>query len=489
MKKSISIIGAGFSGMAAAAVLGKNGYDVNVFEKNSAPGGRAAVLKEKGFTFDMGPSWYWMPEIFDQFYNYFGKSASDFYDLNRLDPSYRIFFDKEDYYDISANPDKIYDFFDKMEVNGANKLRRFLKDAKQKYDIGVKDLVYRPGHSMFEYVNSTVMKNILNLSVFKSYDKHMRSYFKNPKLYPILQFPIIFLGAMPRNTPALYSLMNYADLMLGTWYPMGGMGEVSKAFYKIAQDNGVNFHFNNEIRDINIDNQTIKSIGRNGSTKMVDYLIGSGDYYHIEQQLLPEANRQYSDKYWDKRVLAPSALLFFVGVNKSVPNLLHHNLFFDEDFEEHAENIFTDQKWPDKPLLYVSATSKTDPSVAPKGKENLVILIPIASGIQDIEEIRDRYWNIIVRRIEKISGLNIENEIIYKKSYAINDFEKDYNAYKGNAYGLGNTLLQTAFLKPKLKSRKLSNLYYCGQLTTPGPGVPPAIISGQVVANEILKQG
>jgi phytoene desaturase len=487
MAEQIIIIGSGFSGLSAAAMLAKQGLDVTILEKNATPGGRARKYSEEGFTFDMGPSWYWLPDVFDDYFKIFNKKTSDFYDLKRLDPSYKVFYSDNESYNIPASIDGIYSFFDKMEAGSSRKLDAFLKEAEYKYEVGVKNLVYKPSKSIFEFMNWDVMKGMFKLHILKSFEKYVKQNFKNEKLHPLLYFPIIFLGSTPARTPALYNLMNYADMKLGTWYPMGGMFEVVKAFVDIAEQNGVKIHYNQEVTGFDISNGTIKGVKTKDNVFKADRVIGSADYHHIEQNLLNPDYRVYSEKYWDSREMAPSSLLFYIGLDKEIDGLEHHNLMFDEDFYVHAQEIFEDKIWPSKPLLYISATTKTDKSVAPEGKENIVALIPVSPGLEDTDETREKFYKLIIDRMEKLTGQEIGKHVIYKRSYAHRDFEKDYHAYKGNAYGLGNTLKQTAFLKPKIKSKKVSNLFYAGQLTTPGPGVPPSIISGQVAANEVLK--
>jgi phytoene desaturase len=303
-----------------------------------------------------------------------------------------------------------------------------------------------------------------------------------------MEFPILLLGALPQNTPALYSLMNYADIKLGTWYPMGGMHKIIEGMLQVAYAKGVNLKLNENVIEFGFENGRICKIITDHHEYEADVVVAGADYHHVESKLLPSKYQSYSAKYWDKRKMAPSSLLFYIGVNKKLKNVNHHNLFFDEDFTPHAKDIYEHKRWPDKPLFYLSVTSKTDPDVAPEGCENLFVLIPVAPDLEDNEEIREKYYNIVMDRMEELTGQSIRDAVVYKKSYAHNDFVKDYNAFKGNAYGLANTLMQTAILKPSLKSKKLNNLYYTGQLTIPGPGVPPSLISGRVVAEEIAKE-
>lgn len=482
----ISIIGSGFSGLSAASYLAKEGYDVTIFEKHNQAGGRARQFREGDFVFDMGPSWYWMPDIFERFYNDFGKSSSDFYNLVRLSPSYQIFYE-DDVMQIPATLDGLYDLFETIEEGSAEKLKRFLKSAKYKYDVGINEFVEKPSLSISEFIDFRIITASMKLNMFRSLSHEVRSSFKNDKIIQLLEFPVLFLGATPQKIPALYSLMNYADLSLGTWYPMGGMHEIVKAFKSIALEAGVEFRFDSSVEKLNIANGKVNSLLVNEQQAQTDVCISSADYHFTEQKLLDPSVRNYSGQYWNKRVMAPSSLLFYLGVNKKVEGLLHHNLFFDEDFAKHAKEIYTTPKWPSKPLFYVCCPSKTDKSVAPEGMENVFLLMPLAPGIEDSNDMREKYFDIMLERLEKRTGQKIKESICYKKSYCIDNFKEDYNAFKGNAYGLANTLKQTAILKPSLKNKHLKNLYYTGQLTVPGPGVPPSIISGRVVANQVVK--
>lgn len=487
MKQKVGIIGAGFSGLSSASVLAQEGFEVHVFEKHNIPGGRARKFSENGFTFDMGPSWYWMPDVFERFFNRFGKKTEDFYTLERLDPAYRVFYGKDDYLDVPSGRENIIQLFESIEKGSREKLDKYLQQAEYKYQAGVNDLVYKPALSFTEFLKLRYLKDLFRLDLFKTMDRYVKENFRDPRIYPLLQFPVIFLGATPKRTPALYSLMNYSDFELGTWYPKGGMYQVVEAMYQLAESLGVIFHFNSEVTEIQINKNRIEAIVINGEKFMTDFLIASADYRFVEQKLLPAPYRKYSEKYWESREMSPSSLIFYLGINKKLQQFRHHTLFFHESFEQHANAIFEHPEWPEKPLLYTSCTSMSDPSTAPEGMENLMVLIPVASGLKDTEETRNKYYQLILNELERLTGQNIRDHVVFKKIYAHNDFEKDYHAFKGNAYGLGNTLMQTAFLKPSIRNKKLPNLLYTGQLTTPGPGVPPTIISGQVVSDYLIK--
>ena len=486
MKPTATIIGSGFSSLSAATSLADKGFDVTIIEKNSSAGGRARKFDHEGFMFDMGPSWYWMPDVFETFFARFGKKPSDYYTLKRLDPSYRVFFSDE-HIDMPASMQGLIDLFEEREKGAGESLKKFLADASIKYDAGINDLVKKPSLSIFEFAKWKVVKGLFQLDLFSNFHDFARKYFKDPKLLSIIEFPVLFLGAMPKETPALYSLMNYADLKLGTWYPMGGMHKIIEGMVKLAEEKGVKFRYDEAAEKINSNGKLTVKTSKGEYTP--DYVVGGADYAHIEQHLLDEKDRQYTAEYWDKRVMAPSCLIYYIGVNRRIPNLHHHNLFFDTDFDAHATEIYKTKQWPKNPLFYVCAPSVTDDTVAPENCENLFFLIPIATGINgDSEELRDKYFKVVIDRLKEKTGVDITENITFKRSYSVSDFVSDYNAFKGNAYGLANTLFQTAFLKPRIKHKKIKNLYYTGQLTSPGPGVPPSLISGQVVADYILKK-
>lgn len=485
MIKNISIIGSGFSALAASCYLAKAGHNVIVYEKNSSIGGRARQLKQKGFTFDMGPSWYWMPDVFERFFGDFGKKSSDYYELIKLNPAYNVYYGINDFISISDNIDAIEKTFESIEKGSGKHLRDFMTIAKSNYDIAIKDLVYRPGISPLELVTLETTKKLGQF--FSTISRDVKRKFKNPKLIQILEFPVLFLGAKPSDTPSFYSFMNYADFGLGTWHPKTGMYDVVKAMESLAKQLGVVFKTNSNIEKIIVENKIATAIVVNGERIDSDMVLSGADYHHTET-LLDKEFRVYSEKYWETRVFAPSSLLFYVGFNKKIENVSHHALFFDVDFQQHAADIYDNPKWPDAPLFYANFPSKTDETAAPKGMESGFFLIPLAPGIKDTEELREEYFDKIINRFEKITQQSVKDNIVFKQSFCKNDFVNDYNSYKGNAYGMANTLLQTAFLRPKLKSKKVENLYFTGQLTVPGPGVPPALISGKLVAELIKKK-
>jgi phytoene desaturase len=484
--KHITIIGSGFAGLSAAAYMAKEGHQVTVIEKNEQAGGRARSFKSAGFTFDMGPSWYWMPDIFESFFKDFGKQPNDFYQLIRLDPSYQVLWEDLQL-PLPANFTELKTVFESLEKGAGNQLELFLKEAAYKYEVGIHKFVEKPGLSITEFFTLDVAKSVFKIDLLTSIHTHVRKYFSNPKLIQIAEFPILFLGALPKNTPALYSLMNYADMKLGTWYPMGGMTELVKGMEQLAMNLGVQFKFNESVISFEYQNKSISKVITNINTYPTDAVIAACDYHHLETAVLAPNYRNYTDDYWEKRKMAPSSILIYLGINKKLKNILHHNLLFDAPFDQHAQELYTQPQWPSDPLMYVNCTSASDPSVAPEGNENLMVLIPTAPGLIDTEEIKEAYFKKAMAKLEKHFGEDIESHIVYKRIYAAKNFIADYHAFKGNAYGLANTLDQTAILKPSIKNKHLHNLIYAGQLTVPGPGVPPAIISGKLAAQLTLK--
>ena len=485
--QSVVVIGGGIAGISTACYLQKYGFKVTLLEQHPSLGGRARVWKKDGFIFDMGPSWYWMPDIFEEFFRDFGTSREAHYDLLRLDPSYRVIFSDNDIWDIPAGSSKVGQLFEQYEEGAASRLTNFLEEGRVKYEAGMFDYTRRPSLSITEIFDYRMLKEVFRLRMFSSFGRYVRKTFKDERIRKLVEFPVLFLGATAEKTPALYSMMTYADMSLGTWYPVGGMGKIVEGMESVARGLGVNIITESKVTAFRMDNRssTISKVVAGDIEYSADIVIGSGDYHHIETEILDSQWRSYSDRYWETRVMAPSCLLFYLGLNTKIPNLQHHTLFFDEDFGPHADSIYETKKWPEKPLLYVCAPSKSDLSVAPQGGENLFLLIPVAADLLDTDVERSRYREYALRKVSRLVGINVANHIVVERYFGVTDFKREYNSFKGNAYGLANTLFQTAFLKPSMRSKKVQNLYYAGQLTVPGPGVPPSLISGKVVADLI----
>ncbi|WP_153393647.1 phytoene desaturase family protein [Chryseobacterium vaccae] len=487
LRKRIAVIGSGFSGLSAAAYAAKSGNEVHVFEKHDQPGGRARQFRtEQGYVFDMGPSWYWMPDIIEGFFSDFDCKVSDFFKLVSLDPQFEMVFSEEKI-SVPEKNDEIRELFEKTEKGAGKKYDTFMQSAQFKYEVGMKDFVTKPCYNWLEFASLKIAGSALKLDLLSNFRKYVSGYFSDPKLRSLMEFPVIFLGASPQNIPALYSLMNYGGYVLGTKYPMGGFYQLVLGMKDVAEKQGVTFHFNHEVKKINTENGKVVSITANGKDYEFDAVIASSDYHHTET-LISKSLRNYNDAYWKTRTFAPSCLIYYLGIKGKISHLKHHTLFFENNLDDHIDCIYKNKKWPAKPLFYACCPSKTDPDIAPEGCENLFLLLPLTPGIHDEETVREKYLKEMLERIEKHTGeTDLISRIEYKRSYCVSDFISDYNAYQGNAYGLSNTLSQTAVLKPKIRNKKISNLFYTGQLTVPGPGVPPSVISGKIVAGEVNK--
>lgn len=485
MARRIHIIGAGFSSMSAACYLAKEGYEVTVLEQNEKVGGRARQFEQDGFVFDMGPTWYWMPDVFERFFSDFGKRPSDYYQLTKLDPAYTVYFGCNDRIDIPDNPRSIAEVFQREEPGSERQVKAFLDKAKEHYEIAVGEMVYKPGESILELITWRTATRLR--SFLCTIRDEVRATVKSDRLRSILEFPVLFLGAKPQTTPAFYSFMNHADFGLGTWYPKGGMYSVVEAIKNLSIELGVTYKTGVKVTAIECSGKKVTGIEVDGTLEPCDMLLSGADYHHTET-LLPEWARGFSERYWDKKTFAPSALLFYVGFDKKIENVEHHTLCFDVDFDTHAQTIYDSPSWPSNPLFYASFPSITEPSCAPKGCESAIFLIPLAPDLEDDDATRERYFELVISRLESLTNQVLSQHVLFKKSYCVSDFKKDYNAFKGNAYGLANILSQTAFMRPPIRSKKLSNLFFTGQLTVPGPGVPPALISGKLAAQLIKKQ-
>jgi len=486
-KKRIAVIGAGISGLSAAAYLAKAGFAVDVYEKHEGPGGRARQFTAAGYTFDMGPSWYWMPDVFERFFKDFGSSVSDWYRLRLLDPGFEIVFGEGENVQVPYDFTALCSLFDAMEPGAGRRLIDFMRLARFKYERTITDVVYKPGLRLTELLDHRLICAASRFQLFSSIRNQVRKEFRHPHLVALMEFPVLFLGAMPGNTPALYTLMNYAGLKLGTWYPEGGFGSVARGIAAQAERNGARIAYNKQISRIVTKDKLVTGIETGGVTIPYDGVVAAGDYSHMEAQLLPEGYRNYKQEYWEKKIFAPSCLIFYLGLRKTFEGLGHHTLFFEEDIDRHATDIYRKPVWPSKPLFYVCRTTASDKTVAPIGHDNLFLLMPIATGLIDSSSTREAYFELMADRIMRRVGEDIRPYIDYRRSYCISDFIEDYGAFKGNAYGLANTLMQTMIFKPKVRNRKLPNLVYAGQLTVPGPGVPPALISGKIAAGVLAR--
>lgn len=485
--KKVLIIGAGFSGLSLAALLKHSGFDVTVFEKNNECGGRARLWEKDGFKFDMGPSWYLMPEVFDNFFSVFNKKSSDYYELERLDCSYKVFFDKDDYVDVKSHPDELFNIFEKIEQGSGNKLKNYLEQSEKKYTTALDEFLYRDYTSFFDFINKRTIIDGLKLNVFGSLDKFIGKNFKNRRLKQLLEYTMVFLGTAPKDAPAMYSMMSHIDMKQGVFYPHGGLNKVADSIKDLCIELGVEIITNTNIDKININNSIAESVQSNGKTFKGDILISSADYPYIELNCIEKKYRTFNSKYWESRKIAPSMFILYLGLDKKLDKLSHHNLYFSENWNKHFNSIFNCPELPENPCFYLSCISKTDKDSAPANHENVFVLVPIAPGLDINSEASEKYKDYIIQHIENICSEKINEHIKTSRIFTVEDFEKDYNAYKGTALGLSHNLMQTALFRPAHKSKKIKNLFYTGQYTHPGVGVPMVLISSQITADIITK--
>jgi phytoene desaturase len=483
---SVAVVGSGFGGLSTACYLADAGFDVTVLEKNDGLGGRASVLEAEGFKFDMGPSWYLMPDVFERFFDHFGHAPEDFYDLERLDPHYRIFFKDGDTVDITADREEMYDLFDSYEQGAGDALAEYLDTSEEHYGVAMEQFIYEDRPRLRDWVDLDVMRAApIGLQLLGTMDDYVADYFENPKLRQIMQYTLVFLGGAPTNTPAIYNMMSHVDFNLGVYYPENGLQSVVDACVELGEGMGVEYVTGAEVTEIlnRRDGFTVES---EAGAFDVDYVVSNADYAHTERELLPEHERQYDDDYWESRTYSPSAFLLYLGVEGDVEPLEHHTLVLPTDWDPHFEQIFDDPAWPEDPAYYLCVPSKTDDSVAPEGHSNLFALVPIAPGLDDTEAVRTWYRDLVLDDVAEHTGVELRDRIVFEEQFSVSEFADRYNSMQGTALGLAHTLRQTALFRPSRRSEASPGLYYTGSYTTPGIGVPMCLISGEHTANALI---
>ena len=494
LSKQVIIIGSGAGGLSSAILLAIYGYEVTVVEKNSSYGGRGSVFSAQGFQFDMGPSWYLMPDIFEHFYELVGEDIKDHLTLKRLDPSYKIWFaEQEEPVEMTSDLKRDSLIFDSYEPGVMNKINIYLKEAAAKYNVSKNTFIYKPFNTVFDFIDRKTIFLWTKFSVISSFHKHIAHYVKHPIVRKILQYPLVFLGTSPYKAPAVYSLMNHIDFEMGVHYPVGGMTQVFKSMYQIALKHGVEFQFDTPVDQILIRGKKVCGVKTaQGKVLNADIVVSNADYHHTEMNLIDKRYRQFSKRYWNSRSMAPSGFIIYLGLKKQYDTLAHHNLYFTDKWKESFDAIFDNTELPENPSYYVCAPSKTDPGVAPVGHENLFVLVPTSTGLTLDKPTISVYRDKILKHIRQTMDLpGLEDNIVYQRIFTGSDFTSMYNAFKGTALGLAQNLMQTAVFRPKTKSSKVKNLYFVGANTNPGIGVPMCLISAQIVFKRIhrIKHG
>ncbi|KZX47778.1 carotenoid 3,4-desaturase [Haloarcula sp. KBTZ06] len=486
--EDVTVVGGGIGGLSAACYLADAGADVSLLEKNEQLGGRASRLEVDGFRFDMGPSWYLMPDVFERFFAYFGKEPRDYYDLQGLDPHYRVFFKDGDQIDVTGDNDQMAQKFEEYEPGAGEAFRDYLATSERHYETAMNKFVYEDRSELRDWIDLDVMTAApVGLQLIGTMQSHVEDYFEHPKLQQIMQYTLVFLGGSPRTTPALYNMMSHVDFNLGVYYPDGGVGAVVDGLVELGEELGVTYETDAEVDEISRrkDGFLVETV--HGDTTHPDEVVVNADYGHAERELLPDHERQYDDDYWDDKTYAPSAFLMYMGVEGDVEPLKHHTLVLPTDWDPHFDDIFDEPAWPDDPAYYLCVPSKTDDTVAPDGHSNLFVLVPIAPGLHDGDEIREEYREKVLADIADNTGVDLRDRIVYEKQFAVSDFGERYNATEGTALGLAHTLRQTALLRPNNRSSAVDGLYFTGSFTTPGIGVPMCLISGEHTAEALIE--
>jgi phytoene desaturase len=485
----IVIIGAGIGGLSSGALLAKRGYQVTILEKNEHPGGRANIFTAEGFTFDMGPSWYLMPDIFEHFYELMEEDINEHLNLVKLSPSYRVFFPHDKDFpvlDIHSDLDKDLETLEKLEPGVSDTLRKYLERSGQPYGIAKQSFMYRNYNSILDFFQWDLMREGRHMNPLQTMENYLNKWFKDDRLKKILEYTLVFLGSAPSKTPALYNIMNYIDFHYGVYYPKGGIYTIIESLVRMNNKHGVTIKTNTPVEKIYIEDGTAKGVVlADGTIVRSDYVISNADLWFTETKLLEEKYQTFPQKFWDKSVMGPSAFILYLGLNTEVPHLTHHNLRFGKDWKRNFKEIFDDPQLPNDPSYYVCKPTHTDTNVAPAGQDILFVLVPIPAGITPTEEERKAYRDKLITMMkEDLDMPNLEEMISYERAYWGEDFANDYNAYQGTALGMAHTLRQT-LLRPGNKSKKVKNLFYTGAGTNPGIGMPICLISGELVYKRI----
>jgi len=484
--QSVVVVGSGFGGLSTACYLADAGADVTVLEKTEQLGGRASQLEVDGFRFDMGPSWYLMPDVFERFFGHFDRTPTDFYGLERLDPHYRIFFKDGDRLAVTDDREEMVETFDDYEAGAGDELESYLATSREHYEVAMEQFVYEDRSRLRDWVDLDVLRAApIGLRLLGTMDGYVADYFDHPKLQQVMQYSLVFLGGAPGNTPALYNIMSHVDFNLGVHYPEGGMGGVVDGIVALARDLGVAFETDCEVTEVTRrrDGFLVDTVA---GERHPDLVVSDADYAHTERDLLPAHERQYDDDYWESRTYAPSAFLLYLGVEGDVADLAHHTLVLPTDWEPHFEQIFERPAWPDDPAYYLCVPSKTDDTVAPDGHSNLFALVPIAPGLDDGPDVRERYRDQLLDDIAANTGVDLRDRIVVEERFSVSEFADRYNATRGTALGLAHTLRQTAIARPPHRSRAVDGLYFTGAYTTPGIGVPMCLVSGEHTADAVV---
>ena len=476
--RSVAVVGGGIGGLSAACYLADDGADVTVVERHERLGGVANRIERDGYTFDTGPSWYLQPEVFERFFGQFGHEPGDFYDLDFLDPKYRVFWTDGDRVTVPADREGVREVFESYEDGAGEALDEYLERAREAYDLGMERFVYEDRARLRDMLDLDVVRSGRALPLLRTMDDHVKRYVDHPKLRQLLEYTLVFLGGSPYNTPALYSMLSWADHGLGVAHPEGGMYSVVQALEELGSELGVEYRTDTEVHAVRGERGAF-TIETDGGPVAADLVVCNAPPAAADRELLPPGERLRDD--WDDATFAPSAFMLYLGVEGDVDPLAHHSLVFPTDWDDHFDAIFEDPRWPTDPAYYLSVPSQTDDTVAPEGGNTVVVLVPIAPGLDDGPEAREQYRDAVLDSLATDTGVDLRDRIVVEAEACVSEFARRYDRPQGTALGLAHTLRQTGPLRPAHRAGP-DGFYLVGADTTPGIGVPMCLISGEHTA-------
>ena len=495
MKKKVIVVGAGVAGLASAIRLQHAGYQVELYEKESTPGGKMNRIEMDGYKFDLGPSIVMMPELYREIFELCNRNPDDYIPMERLDPMYQVYFSDipDNPIDISSDLTKLTKTMESISEEDAEGFFHYLHEIYKRYLVGKHDIIQRPFRKHSDFYNLPMLRKALKMKAFDTADHFIGKYIKNERLKQIISFQTLYIGISPFKGPSFYTMLPMIQFLYGVWFIKGGMYTMALAMEKLFKELGGTIFYDKNVQEICIKNHKATGIMVDDQKVPSDFIVCNADFPYAMKNLINDktAKGKYTDKKIDSMEYSCSCFLLYLGMNKKYEEIEHvHNFIFNEKMEKNMHDIFTGEKLTNA-SFYVYIASKMDPSLAPDGKDGLYILMPVsnadAADYQWNDETIDYYRSHILDTLKKIHGFeNVENEIVTETCITPLDFESKFNAYNGAAFGLQPTLFQSNNLRPQSKASNCSNLYFTGSSTHPGAGVPIVLLSARIAAQELM---
>lgn len=487
-KPTAVVIGAGLGGIAAAARLARSGYQVTVLEKNSLPGGRCDQFVQDGHRFDLGPTLFLMPEVFAETYASLGERLEDHLDLRRIDPTYRIRFEDGVNLSLTGDMHSLQAQVEALEPGSFQALLRYLAEGCLHYHTSLERFVGRNFYNLFEYFSPQNLPLLFKLKALVKHYDHIGRYFSDPHLKAAFTFQNMYLGLSPYDAPATYSLLQYTELAGGVWYPLGGLYKVIESLVAIAESLGVRFIYNSAVERIQVENKRARGVLlKDGSSMPAEVVVANADLPYVYSSLLPG---DPAAARLEKKRYTSSAVMFYWGVDRVVPQLDVHNVFLADDYRGSFDRIFKDHSLPDQPSFYVHAPARVDPSAAPPGQDTLFVLVPTGhlSEGQDWQARRSQAREAVLSRLAEAGMPFLESQLKFEAAFTPHTWQSRYNLAKGAAFGLSHNFWQVGFLRPRNRHARYGNLYFTGSSTHPGTGLPMVLLSAKLTVERILKE-